>query len=690
MIALKKHFCLLFILSFPLRFVFSQNCLDTTLIKTRYEAFSGDTLFFGAPRFNLDTVGDKISFYKSRYKAFALNDTIVNNKGNGNELLYGTRNMFPVLHGVVYRGGANNFFHRNMPRANVNPLPADALINLYCDVFSKPVYLYADAFPNEGYDLQTDAGFLYCSIIPDDEKKLLALLNLVYQIINSPNKGPVYIHGWNGWQRPPLLSAFVLKQFCGFSSGQAIAYWEQTTPYKMRGFRSIKDSIQKFVPYPKLLVPDSLQQALCPCFEYRKHDLVQKTATENLSINKFKQLLNNTIHFKSNSYNLDSTSYKALLEYAALLRRNPFLQIGLESHLDSLEGINNKDNKLAYKRLLTIKDTLLGLGIPPNRIQNQVFGSEFSAETNQNRFGRKANRRVALRVTALQFNTQFVENKYVLSDSSKQAFQTVKQILTSPYNAGIQFEIAGYTEFFSDSATHQQVSQAMAKAVYDYMLTIGISYKQLTFRGYGSTKPVVAKADSIINRRIAFYPKVIEPQIIKPANPKAYKSTRRSYSYKRKPPSPKNKTKLAYTIKSGDNLGYIASWYGVRVKDIKYWNGLYSSRIRAGKTLDIYVDNYLADKYKRINTMSFEEKQKSVGKTPKKTVSTTSSSKSHKSPANQIIKGDYVYYKIKRGDNLWDIAKHYPGVSYEDIMRLNNMKKGYRLRIGQVIKIKRK
>jgi len=59
-----------------------------------------------------------------------------------------------------------------------------------------------------------------------------------------------------------------------------------------------------------------------------------------------------------------------------------------------------------------------------------------------------------------------------------------------------------------------------------------------------------------------------------------------------------------------------------------------------------------------------------------------------------VIPGDneYVYYKIAQGENLWTIAQKFPGVTNDDIMRLNNLtaSSARRLMPGQVLKIKKK
>ena len=65
--------------------------------------------------------------YKSRYGVECVQDKITDNRGNGYDDLYGTRNFRVVLHGVAYRGGGNNYYHKTNKRGNKNPLPLDGL-----------------------------------------------------------------------------------------------------------------------------------------------------------------------------------------------------------------------------------------------------------------------------------------------------------------------------------------------------------------------------------------------------------------------------------------------------------------------------------------------------------------------------------------------------------------------------------
>jgi membrane-bound lytic murein transglycosylase D len=151
-------------------------------------------------------------------------------------------------------------------------------------------------------------------------------------------------------------------------------------------------------------------------------------------------------------------------------------------------------------------------------------------------------------------------------------------------------------------------------------------------------------------------------------------------------PSEKGKTKISYTVKEGDTYGFIASWYDVRVSDLKYWNDAYSNRLSVGQNITVLVPSGKASKYANINTMTFDQKQAAEGKSlVAETVAVSFSS-------NRPTDSNYVWYKIQQGDNLWTISQKYPGTSDQDIKAINGFstKDLRKLQAGMYIKIKRK
>jgi hypothetical protein len=97
---------------------------------------------FTSTTFANDNVSSLITEYQTRYPLTDIYMKLIDNYGNGYDLLYGTRNVRTVLNGVLYRGGANNYFHKTNPRNNMNPLPEDGLDHLCEEGFSTSVYLY--------------------------------------------------------------------------------------------------------------------------------------------------------------------------------------------------------------------------------------------------------------------------------------------------------------------------------------------------------------------------------------------------------------------------------------------------------------------------------------------------------------------------------------------------------------------
>lgn len=130
-------------------------------------------------------------------------------------------------------------------------------------------------------------------------------------------------------------------------------------------------------------------------------------------------------------------------------------------------------------------------------------------------------------------------------------------------------------------------------------------------------------------------------------------------------PAP-DKESTIYRVKSGDVLGTIAERHGVRVRELQDWNNLRSTRIDIGQELIIYGSFPSAANTKTTSV------SKSVEKSRLKPVTNSNS--------------EYISYTVKSGDNLWSIARKFPGISAQNIMDLNGIDEN--LQVGQVLKIK--
>ncbi|MFN8240829.1 MAG: transglycosylase SLT domain-containing protein [Bacteroidales bacterium] len=149
------------------------------------------------------------------------------------------------------------------------------------------------------------------------------------------------------------------------------------------------------------------------------------------------------------------------------------------------------------------------------------------------------------------------------------------------------------------------------------------------------------------------------------------------------PPDIKGKTKIYYTVKEGDNLGFISEWYRVGLTDLRYWNDIYSNTIRVGQKLAIFVDPAKADYFSRVNEMTFAEKQSMSGQTiPVKQVAQPVQSTASDS--------EYVTYTVQNGDTIWDIVKKFDNVTTTEVLALNNITDPSRIKPGQKLKIRKK
>lgn len=137
---------------------------------------------------------------------------------------------------------------------------------------------------------------------------------------------------------------------------------------------------------------------------------------------------------------------------------------------------------------------------------------------------------------------------------------------------------------------------------------------------------------------------------------------------------------LYYTVKNGDNLGYIAEWYDCRASDLRRWNRLRGSTINVGQRLKVMVPAAKSDVYSKINHLSFSQKQQF-----------NRSGKVQTNRNESAIDGnDYVFYQVQHGDSLWEIAQKFSGVTVENLRRLNNLRRNEHINPGDKIKIKDK
>ena len=116
----------------------------------------------------------------------------------------------------------------------------------------------------------------------------------------------------------------------------------------------------------------------------------------------------------------------------------------------------------------------------------------------------------------------------------------------------------------------------------------------------------------------------------------------------------KNTGIVYHKIRRGENLGLIAAKYGVSVNQLRDWNNIAGNKIMSGRNLRIYPEGN--QNYASVNTTK-----------------------------KNVTKNNLYKYKVKRGDNLSEIAEKF-GVSIQQIKKWNNIA-GNKIVAGKTLKI---
>jgi len=137
-----------------------------------------------------------------------------------------------------------------------------------------------------------------------------------------------------------------------------------------------------------------------------------------------------------------------------------------------------------------------------------------------------------------------------------------------------------------------------------------------------------------------------------------------------------------YKVKRGDKLREIAYKYDVTISDIKKWNRLRGNSAPVGRSLKIIASDGIASN--DIKELTNQKEQDSTTDKQSK-VSLVKSEKIYKTEKSIVFKDVIKFHKVKKGDNLGEIATNY-GVSVLELKKWNNLKNNNIL-LGDNIKI---
>jgi len=223
------------------------------------------------PIAKIPSLQEQVTEYKQRYGLRDPYTKLVDDRGNNYQNLYGVRNFRTVLHGVYYRGGANNTYNKvDGVRNNSNPLPPSGLKNLCEEGFKDAIYLYSTNYASapkqqncKDYKNVPQA-MQYEQITGLSSANTEKFISKVFDVIKRKSEGPIYGHCWNGWHASGYVASAMLKQFCGFTDQQALDYWIKNTDGNSSGYDSAKKMVVNFKPILKYQITSEEKNLICP------------------------------------------------------------------------------------------------------------------------------------------------------------------------------------------------------------------------------------------------------------------------------------------------------------------------------------------------------------------------------------------------------------------------------------------
>jgi membrane-bound lytic murein transglycosylase D len=151
-------------------------------------------------------------------------------------------------------------------------------------------------------------------------------------------------------------------------------------------------------------------------------------------------------------------------------------------------------------------------------------------------------------------------------------------------------------------------------------------------------------------------------------------------------------TKKYHKVKKGENLQKIANKYECSVTDIKQWNKIKGNSVKSGTKLVVFLPNKVTNANTHLVKQTVDLKTNDslavIADSINAKVSSVEALPSLMNENNLMAKNaKVIYHVIQKGDTLWNISNRYKMGSVDELMRINNLSKDYKLIPGGKIKV---
>ena len=211
--------------------------------------------------------------------------------------------------------------------------------------------------------------------------------------------------------------------------------------------------------------------------------------------------------FSPNSAMIKIEGKKNLEEIIRQLQESPIKKWRIEAHMDS-SGNKRFSKNLSLERATAVLEYISYFGgLTKENFQVFGMGDDFPVDVNDTDEGRKRNRRIEIvsdetvnfpDTTAPQedvFNQfifrgddSFESNTATLKETAKILLDEIAAYIKS--QPGSRWRIEGYTDNQGSASLQKKISSDRAYAVYDYLISEGVSADQLIVSGLGSSNPI--------------------------------------------------------------------------------------------------------------------------------------------------------------------------------------------------------
>jgi membrane-bound lytic murein transglycosylase D len=151
--------------------------------------------------------------------------------------------------------------------------------------------------------------------------------------------------------------------------------------------------------------------------------------------------------------------------------------------------------------------------------------------------------------------------------------------------------------------------------------------------------------------------------------------------------------KKYHKVKKGENLQKIASKYQCSASDLKQWNKIKGNSVKTGTKLVVFVPNQKTGVKNMASNLPTAKLTNDTLLSKSDTLKTETSSVEitpnllNANNTNVDKNAKVIYHVIQKGDTLWHITNKYKMGSVDELMRINNLGKDYKLIPGGKIKV---